>query len=125
MSNKADKYLKETITEILEECQQVEYYYFKLKWKKKKFVGFIKLHLLQARFIQENQVILKEDGNTKTKKMNKNRVQLVAKTEGVGKYKGLTSEEIVSAIARHGVIKEDNGKLVKYLMKEQIGRAHV
>ena len=50
--------------------------------------------------------------------MNKNRVQLVAKTEGVGKYKGLTSEEIVSAIARHGVIKEDNGKLVKYLMKK-------
>lgn len=50
--------------------------------------------------------------------MNKNRVQLVAKTEGVGKYKNLTSEEIVSAIARHGIIKEDGGKLVKYLMKE-------
>lgn len=46
------------------------------------------------------------------------KVELVAKTEGVGKYKGLTSEEIVSAIARHGVIKEDGGKLVKYLMKE-------
>ena len=46
------------------------------------------------------------------------KVQLVTKTEGVGKYKGLTSEEIVSAIARHGVIKEDGGKLVKYLMKE-------
>lgn len=46
------------------------------------------------------------------------KVQLVTKTEGVGKYKGLTSEEIVSAIARHGVIKEDDGKLVKYLMKE-------
>ena len=44
------------------------------------------------------------------------KVQLVSKTEGVGKYKGLSSEEIVSAIARHGVIKEDNGKLVKYLM---------
>ena len=43
-------------------------------------------------------------------------VQLVTKTIGVGKYKGLTSEEIVSAIARHGIIKEDNGKLVKYLM---------
>jgi len=43
-------------------------------------------------------------------------VQLVAKTIGVGKYNGLTSEEIVSAIARHGVIKEDNGKLVRYLM---------
>ena len=46
------------------------------------------------------------------------KIQLVAKTEGVGKYKGLTREEIVSAIARHGVIKEDGGKLVKYLMKE-------
>ena len=46
------------------------------------------------------------------------KIQLVAKTEGVGKYKGLTSEEIVSAIARHGVIKDDGGKLVKYLMKE-------
>ena len=44
------------------------------------------------------------------------KVQLITKTIGVGKYKGLTSEEIVSAIARHGVIKEDNGKLVKYLM---------
>ena len=43
-------------------------------------------------------------------------VRLVTKTIGVGKYEGLTSEEIVSAIARHGVIKEDNGKLVKYLM---------
>ena len=43
-------------------------------------------------------------------------VQLVTKTIGVGKYKGLTSEEIVSAIARHGIIKEDGGKLVKYLM---------
>ena len=46
------------------------------------------------------------------------KAELVAKTEGVGKYKGLTSEEIVSAIARHGIIKNDNGKLIKYLMKE-------
>jgi thymidylate synthase (FAD) len=43
-------------------------------------------------------------------------VELVSKTVGVGKYKNLSSEELVSAIARHGVIKEDNGKLVKYLM---------
>ena len=43
-------------------------------------------------------------------------VRLVTKTQGVGKYEGLTSEEIISAISRHGVIKEDNGKLVKYLM---------
>lgn len=44
------------------------------------------------------------------------KVELVSKTHGVGKYEGLTSEEIVAAIARHGVIKEDSGKLVKYLM---------
>ena len=44
------------------------------------------------------------------------KVELVAKTQGVGKYKELTSEEIISAIARHGTIKEDNGRLVKYLI---------
>ena len=42
-------------------------------------------------------------------------VRLVTKTIGVGKYEGLTSEEIVSAIARYGVIKEDGGKFVNYL----------
>lgn len=44
------------------------------------------------------------------------KIELVARTQGVGKYEGLTSEEIVSAIARHGIVKEDNGKLIKYLM---------
>ena len=44
------------------------------------------------------------------------KVELVAHTKGYNKYYGMTSEEIVSAIARHGVIKEDGGKLVKYLM---------
>ena len=44
------------------------------------------------------------------------KLELVSKTHGVGKYEGLTSEEIVAASARHGIIKEDNGKLVKYLM---------
>jgi len=43
-------------------------------------------------------------------------VQLVSKTQGIGKYSELNSEELISAIARHGIIKEDNGKLVKYLM---------
>lgn len=47
------------------------------------------------------------------------KVQLVSKTIGVGKYENLTSEEIVAAIARHGIIKEDNGKLIKYLMTEK------
>lgn len=41
---------------------------------------------------------------------------LVAKTEGVGKYADLNSEEIVAAIARHGIIKEDKGRLIKHLM---------
>jgi len=44
------------------------------------------------------------------------KVTLVTKTTGVGKYEKLTSEEILAAIARHGTIKEDNGKLVKHLM---------
>lgn len=44
------------------------------------------------------------------------KVELVSKTTGVNKYTNLNSEEIISAIARHGIIKEDNGKLVKYLM---------
>lgn len=44
------------------------------------------------------------------------KVELVGKTIGVGKYEELNDEEIVAAIARHGTIKEDNGKLVKYLM---------
>ena len=44
------------------------------------------------------------------------KIELVSKTTGVGKYQELSTEEIISAIARHGVIKEDNGKLVKYLM---------
>jgi thymidylate synthase (FAD) len=47
------------------------------------------------------------------------KVELVGRTEGVGKYAKLTSEEIIAAIARHGVIKEDNGKLVKYLMDSE------
>ncbi len=46
------------------------------------------------------------------------KVELVTKTTGIGKYSELNSEEIISAIARHGVIKEDNGKIVKYLMDQ-------
>lgn len=44
------------------------------------------------------------------------KVELVTKTVGTGKYKELSPEEIIAAIARHGTIKEDNGRLVKYLM---------
>jgi len=44
------------------------------------------------------------------------KIEIVGKTTGIGKYEDLTSEEIIAAIARHGTIKQDNGKLVKYLM---------
>ena len=44
------------------------------------------------------------------------KVELISSTEGKGSYSDLTNDEIIAAIARHGVIKEDNGKLVKYLM---------
>lgn len=43
-------------------------------------------------------------------------VKLVSKTVGVGEYAELDNEKIIAAIARHGTIKEDNGKLVKYLI---------
>jgi len=43
-------------------------------------------------------------------------VELISKSIGVNSYKKLDQEKIISAIARHGVIKKDNGKLVKYLM---------
>ena len=44
------------------------------------------------------------------------KVELISKSIGLGSYKDLNNEEIISAIARHGTIKHDNGKLVKYLM---------
>jgi thymidylate synthase (FAD) len=44
------------------------------------------------------------------------KVELVTKSIGVGKYEHLDPDEIIAAIARHSTIKEDNGKLVKYLI---------
>jgi len=44
------------------------------------------------------------------------KVELISKTVGVNSYGELNNEEIIAAIARHGTVKEDNGKLVKYLM---------
>jgi thymidylate synthase (FAD) len=44
------------------------------------------------------------------------KTELISKTVGVGPYGQLNNNEIVAAIARHGAIKEDKGKLVKYLM---------
>lgn len=43
-------------------------------------------------------------------------VELISKTIGVNSYSNLGADEIIAAIARHGTIKEDNGRLVKYLM---------
>lgn len=43
-------------------------------------------------------------------------VSLISKTQGLNEYSLLNNNEIIAAIARHGVIKIDGGKLVKYLM---------
>jgi thymidylate synthase (FAD) len=43
-------------------------------------------------------------------------LQLIAQTTGQYRYADHNSEELIAAIARHGKIKEDNGKLVRYLM---------
>lgn len=44
------------------------------------------------------------------------KVELISKTIGLNSYGELDTNQIISAIARHGTIKEDGGKLVKYLM---------
>lgn len=44
------------------------------------------------------------------------KVELISKTIGLNSYKELDNNEIIAAIARHGTIKENGGKLVKYLM---------
>ena len=47
------------------------------------------------------------------------KVELISKTVGLGRYSELNNEEVVAAVARHGAIKEDNGKLVRYLMNHK------
>jgi thymidylate synthase (FAD) len=47
------------------------------------------------------------------------KVELISRTKGLGRYGELTNEEIIAAVARHGTIKEDNGKLVRYLMNHK------
>ena len=44
------------------------------------------------------------------------KVELISKTIGLNSYKELDNNEVIAAIARHGTIKENGGKLVKYLM---------
>lgn len=43
------------------------------------------------------------------------KVELVTKSVGVGKYKGMSAGQIIEAVARHGKIKSF-GKLIKYLI---------
>lgn len=47
------------------------------------------------------------------------KVELVSMTQGVGKYSELTVEEIVAAVARHGVIKNDNGNFKWYYAEDK------
>lgn len=47
------------------------------------------------------------------------KVELVSSSVGRGKYSKLNNEEILSAIARHGTIKNDGGKLVRYLLNNK------
>ena len=47
------------------------------------------------------------------------KVELISKTVGLGRYSELNNEEVVAAVARHGAIKEDNGKLVRFLMNHK------
>ena len=44
------------------------------------------------------------------------KVELISKTIGLNSYEKLDNNEVIAAIARHGTIKENSGKLVKYLM---------
>ena len=44
------------------------------------------------------------------------KVELISKTVGLNSYEKLDNNEIIAAIARHGTVKENGGKLVKYLM---------
>ena len=44
------------------------------------------------------------------------KVELISKTVGLNSYEKLDNNEIIAAIARHGAVKENGGKLVKYLM---------
>lgn len=44
------------------------------------------------------------------------KVELVTKSIGVGKYADLDPDQIIAAVARHGTIKDDGGKLIRYLI---------
>lgn len=46
------------------------------------------------------------------------KVELVTRTIGVNRYEDLDPDAIISAIARHSVIKEDEGKLQRFLIRK-------
>ena len=46
-------------------------------------------------------------------------VELISRTEGIGIYGGLSKNDIISSIARHGTIKNDSGKLIRYLISNK------
>ena len=44
------------------------------------------------------------------------KVELVTRTTGIGKYADIDPDQIIAAVARHGTIKDDGGKLIRYLI---------
>ena len=47
------------------------------------------------------------------------KVELISKTIGLNSYKELDNNEIIAAIARHGAVKENGGKLIRYLISNK------
>lgn len=45
--------------------------------------------------------------------------ELISKSVGVNSYVNLDGAQIIAAVARHGTIKDDNGKLIAFLMKHK------
>jgi len=47
------------------------------------------------------------------------KVELVAKTKGLGEYEELRDNGIIAAVARHGTLKDDVNGLIRYLVKNK------
>ena len=47
------------------------------------------------------------------------KVELVAKTKGLGEYEGLKDNGIIAAVARHGTLKDNVNGLIRYLVKNK------
>jgi thymidylate synthase (FAD) len=46
-------------------------------------------------------------------------VELISKSVGVNSYVNLDGAQIIAAVARHGTIKDDNGKLIAFLINHK------